>query len=290
MAFKGTSFNPDKFHKSQIKFHLYLIPISLFMMLPILFVINNAFKPFTELFAYPPKFFVRKPTLENFRMLFNFSVESGIPMTRFLFNSIIVSGAVVVLSVLLSLMTAYSMSKLKFKGQEQIFKINTMALMFVPVAVAIPRYLIVVYGGIYNTMLAHILPLLAMPIGLFLVKQFVDQIPNELLEAARVDGASNWYIFWKIVFPLVTPAIVTVAFLAFQTSWGNLQSSTNFIENEALKTLPFYLNTLVDSSGNIVASAGMNAAAQLLMFIPNFVLFIFLQSKIMESMSHSGIK
>jgi len=290
MAFHNVSFNPRKFHKSQIKFHLYLIPISLFMMLPILFILNNAFKPFTELFAYPPKFFVRKPTLENFRMLFNFSVESGIPMTRFLFNSIVVALLVVFLSVLFSLMTAFAISKFSFKGKEKIFKINTMALMFVPIAVAIPRFLIIVKLGIFNTLWAHVLPLLAMPIGLFLVKQFIDQVPNELIEAARVDGASNWYIFFKVIVPLVKPAIVTVAFLAFQSSWGNIQSSTNFVDLETLKTLPFYLNTLVDGSGNIVASAGMNAAAQLLMFLPNFVLFILLQSRIMESMTHSGIK
>jgi len=211
-------------------------------------------------------------------------------MTRFLFNSIVVALLVVFLSVLFSLMTAFAISKFSFKGKEKIFKINTMALMFVPIAVAIPRFLIIVKLGIFNTLWAHVLPLLAMPIGLFLVKQFIDQVPNELIEAARVDGASNWYIFFKVIVPLVKPAIVTVAFLAFQSSWGNIQSSTNFVDLETLKTLPFYLNTLVDGSGNIVASAGMNAAAQLLMFLPNFVLFILLQSRIMESMTHSGIK
>jgi len=290
MAFKNQSFNPSQFHKSQIKFHLYLIPISLIMALPIVFIINNAFKPYTELFVYPPRFSVRRPTIENFRLLFGFSTEAGIPLARFLFNSVVVATLVVILSVLFSLMTAYVLSKLPMKGKKQLFNINTMALMFVPVAVAIPRYLIIVNTGIFNTVWAHVLPLLAMPIGLFLVKQFIDQIPNEYLEAARVDGASNWYIFWHVIVPQVKPAIVTVAFLAFQSTWGNIQSSTLFVDIETLRTLPFYLNTLIDSSGNVVASAGMNAAAQLIMFVPNFVLFIVLQSKIMESMTHSGIK
>jgi len=260
------------------------------MSLPLIFIFNNAFKPYTELFAYPPRFFVRKPTLENYRLLFDFSTESGIPFTRYLFNSILITIVVVILSVLLSSITAFALSKLNFKNKKTLFKINTLALMFVPIAVAIPRYLIIVYTGMFNSLWAHIFPLLAMPIGLFLVKQFVDQIPNEYIDAAKIDGANNWIIYWNVILPQIKPALVTVAFLAFQSAWGNVQSSNLYIDKEALRTLPFYLDTLVDSSGNVVASAGLGAAAQLIRFVPNLIIFLFLQSKVMESMAHSGIK
>lgn len=260
------------------------------MALPILFIFNHAFKPFTELFAYPPKFFVNKPTLENFRLLVQFSAESGIPASRYVFNSLFVTTTVILLTLLISSMAAFALSKLDFKGKQALNKINTLALMFVPVAVAIPRFLIIEKMGIFNTYFAHIIPLLAMPIGIFLIKQFMDQIPKDLLEASRMDGAGNWRTYWNIVLPLVKPALVTVAILTFQASWGNAESSSIFMDDESIRTLPFYMNTLVAQSGNIVAGAGLAAVAGLVMFVPNLILFIILQNKVMDSMAHTGIK
>jgi ABC-type glycerol-3-phosphate transport system permease component len=144
--------------------------------------------------------------------------------------------------------------------------------------------------GIFNTYWAHIIPLLAMPIGIFLLKQFMDQIPNELLEAAKIDGAGNMRVYWSIILPLVKPALVTVAILTFQASWGNVESSAIFMDKESIRTLPFYMDTLVSQSGNIVAGAGLSAVAGLVMFVPNLILFIILQNKVMNSMAHTGIK
>lgn len=286
----GLNFNPTRFHRNQLKFHIALGGLSLFMLLPIIFIINHAFKPFTELFAYPPEFFVRKPTLENFKLLFNFSAETGIPSSRYVFNSLLVTTVVIILTILISSLAAFALSKFEFKGKKTFNKINTFALMFVPVAVAIPRFLIIVELGIFNTYFAHIIPLLAMPIGIFLLKQFMDQVPDELLEAAKIDGAGKWRIYWNVILPLVKPPLVTVAILTFQASWGNLEGSNNFVDNEAIRTLPFYMNTLVSQSGNVVAGAGMAAVAGLITFLPNIILFIILQNKVMDSMAHTGIK
>lgn len=282
--------NPKKFHKDQLKFHIILTVLSIFMALPILFIFNHAFKPFTELFAYPPRFFVREPTFENFRLMANFSSESGIPLSRYVFNSIYVTVVVIFLTIIISSLAAFALSKLEFKWKDTFNKINTLALMFVPLAVAIPRFFILVNIGVFNTYWAHIIPLLAMPIGIFLLKQFMDQIPNELLEAAKMDGASNIRIYWSIIMPLVKPALVTVAILTFQASWSNIESSSIFMDKEAIRTLPFYMNTLVAQSGNIVAGAGLSAVAGLVMFLPNLILFIVLQNKVMNSMAHTGIK
>ncbi len=286
----GLNFNPARFHKNQLKFHIALGSLSLFMLLPIIFIINHAFKPFTELFAYPPEFFVRKPTLENFKLLFNFSAEAGIPSSRYVFNSLLVTTVVIILTILVSSLAAFALSKFEFRGKKTFNKINTFALMFVPVAVAIPRFLIIVQLGIFNTYFAHIIPLLAMPIGIFLLKQFMDQVPDELLEAAKIDGAGKWRIYWNVILPLVKPPLITVAILTFQASWGNLEGSNNFVDNEAIRTLPFYMNTLVSQSGNVVAGAGMAAVAGLITFLPNIILFIILQNKVMDSMAHTGIK
>jgi ABC-type glycerol-3-phosphate transport system permease component len=291
MARSGITFNPDRYSKDQNGFHIFLIILSMFMGLPIVFVFNNAFKPFSELFRYPPTFFVRNPTIENFARLISFSEESGIPISRYIFNSIFTTTIVVVASIILSSLAAFALSKLDFKGKYTLNKINQYSLMFVPVAVAIPRFLILINMGIYNTYWAHILPLLAMPVGLFLVKQFMDtNVPQELIEAARIDGAGNWRIWWNIALPLVSPALVTVAILAFQISWMNTEGSNLFVDQEALRTLPFYMSTVISQQGNIVVTAGVGAAAQLIMFVPNIIIFIIMQNKVMASMATSGIK
>ncbi|MEQ6377851.1 carbohydrate ABC transporter permease [Bacillaceae bacterium S4-13-56] len=290
-SFQGTKINPDKFHISQLKFYVILILVALFMIMPIVYIFSHALKPIDELFAYPPRFFVQKPTLENFRDLLSNTNATGVPMSRYLFNSIVVTIIVVVFTVLISTMAGFALSKKEFKLKKTLFEINTIALMFVPAAVTIPRYLLIDEIHLLDTFFAHIFPLLAMPVGLFLVKQFIDQIPNELIEAAKMDGANDFQIFIKIIIPLVKPAIATISILAFQAVWNNAETSTLFVNDENLKTFAFYMSTLAsDTGGNSVAGQGMLAAASLIMFIPNLIIFIFMQSKVMNTMAHSGIK
>ena len=291
MANSGITFNPDRFKMNQWRFHAFLITLTFFMGLPLIFVFNHAFKPYSELFAYPPKFLVRKPTFENFIRLLTFSRESGIPISRYIFNSVITTAVVIVLTVIIGSLAAYALSKLEFKGKETLNKINVFSLMFVPIAVMIPRFLVLINLGIYNTYWAHIIPLLAMPVGIFLIKQFMDtNVPKELIEAAKIDGAGNWRIYWSIALPLVMPAIVTVAILAFQVSWANMEGSSLFVDIEALRTLPFYMSTVISQQGNIVVTAGVGAASALIMLVPNLIIFIFMQNKVMASMATSGIK
>lgn len=289
MVYSATNISPKRFHRGQIKLYAVLIPIALFMLLPIIYICNHAFKPIEELFAYPPRFFVSQPTMENFRRLGSLAASSDIPLSRYVFNSVIVTVSVVVLTAVISTMGGYALSKMKFRGRVFLLEVNNIFLMFVPITVAIPRYLVVQFSGIANTYLAHILPLLAMPVGLFLVKQFIDQIPDSLLEAAAIDGASEWKAYCRIVLPLITPAVATACILAFQTVWGYVESSTLYVESEGMKTLAFFMNTLTSNS-NIVAGQGMAAASALIMFIPNIALFILLQSRVMNTMAQSGIK
>lgn len=289
-SLKSRRINPDKFHKSQLKFYAILIPVSAFMVLPILFIIFHAFKPIDELFAYPPRFFTTRPTLDNFKRLFTATTESNVPVSRYLFNSIVSTLFTVLFTLWVTASAGYVLSKKNFKGKDTLFTINTLALMFVPVAVSIPRFLVIVKLGLIDNFFAHILPLLAMPVGLFLVKQFIDQIPDSLIEAAKIDGASDYYILMKIIMPLIKPALSTVAILAFQTSWNSIESSAMFINDESLKTFAFYMNTLVSTTGNTVAGQGMAAAASLIMFLPNLILFIILQSRVMDTMMYSGLK
>jgi ABC-type glycerol-3-phosphate transport system permease component len=164
--------------------------------------------------------------------------------------------------------------------------------MFVPIAVTIPRFLIIERLSLIDTFWVHILPGLAMPVGLFLIKQFVDGIPDEIIEAARLDGAGDWQIYFLIILPMIKPAIATIGILTFQATWNNAGISTLYINRESLKTFAFYLSTLTSSASgaNAVAGQGISAAATLIMFLPNLIIFIFLQSQVMSTMSRSGLK
>lgn len=289
MGLRINKMNPNRFDRSQLKFYLYLIPLAVFMALPIIFIINHAFKPMDELFAFPPQFFVSRPTLDNFRDLLRLGQTAGIPLSRYMFNTLIIVTAVLILSLFISSTAGFALSKMKFKNKGKLLEINNLALMFVPIAVSIPRYLVISSVGIIDTYWGHILPLLAMPIGLFLIKQFMDQVPDELIEAATIDGASEFQVYLKIVIPIVKPALATTGILVFQTVWGNMESSTMFITNESLRTLAFFMGSLAGNT-NSVAGQGTAAAASLIMFLPNLIIFIFLQSKVMNTMAHSGLK
>lgn len=289
-SYHGGKINPTKFDKSQLGFYAVLIPLALFMILPIVFIFMTAFKPIDELFLYPPRFLVYKPTLVNFTDLFEVTSVTVIPMTRYLFNSIFVAGATVFFSIVISTMAGFALSKLQFKTKRIIFELNILALMFVPTAVTIPRYFVISELGLIDNMLGHILPALAMPVGLFLIKQFVDQIPNEIIDAASIDGANHFKIFASIIVPMVKPAIATVAILSFQEAWNNTETSEIFMNNETLRTFSFYMSTLTGNLENTVAGQGVAAAAALIMFVPNLIIFIVMQSKVMDTMAHSGLK
>lgn len=289
MAYKGKRINPKKFEPSQIKIIIAILPLVIFMAMPLVFIANHAFKPMEELFAFPPTFFVKNATLENFTKLMKFSRASGIPLSRYVFNSIIVTGLTVGLALLLTTMSAFALAKIKFKGRNMLTQINQIAIMFVSTAVLIPRYLVICQMGLIDNVLAHVLPLVAMPVALFLVKQFVEQVPDSLLEAAYMDGATDWAVYVKVILPMIKPAIATAAILVFQQVWTNLETSNYFFNDDSMKTLTFYMNTLVNAN-NTVAGQGMSAAASLIMFVPNLLLFIILQNKVMNTMASSGIK
>ena len=287
-SFQGTKINPSQFHISQLKFYIILVPVALFMIIPVVYMISQALKPIDELFRFPPTFIVERPTLNNFRAVLRIASGTGVPASRFFLNTFLVTIVTIVATVIITSMTAYALSKKKFRLNTVLGKINQIAIMFVPAAVGIPRYLVIVNSGMYNNFFAHIIPFLAMPVGLFLVKQFVDQIPDELLEAARIDGAGEMRIMFGIVFPLIKPALATIVILTFQGVWGATEASTMFITDDTLRTFSFYLGTLAIGGNPLLA--GVGAASGFVMFFPNLVIFIAMQSRVMSTMSHSGIK
>jgi multiple sugar transport system permease protein len=286
-AFSGNRINPTGFHRSQLKFYAVLLPLCAVMFIPVIFIFSQAFKSLGELYAFPPTLIVQRPTLDNFRMLFGRGLSS-VPMSRYVFNSLLVSLSTVALCLLFTAAGGYALSKKRFRAKETLFKINQIALMFVSVSVTIPRYLLISKVGMMDTYYAHILPMLAVPVSLFLMKQFIDQIPDALIEAARIDGAGDGHILIKLIVPLIKPAIATVAILTFQTVWSDTYTSGYYMSDEVMRTLGSFFSAVTNN--NSIAAAGISAAAGLVIFVPNLIIFIIMQSNVMSTMSHSGIK
>jgi putative chitobiose transport system permease protein len=265
---------------------LMLVLVGAFMALPLVYVVVSAFKPLEEIFMFPPRFFVRRPTLNNFVLLLQLVNNLRVPFSRYLFNSIFVSIAGTFAHVVLASMAAYPLSKLNIRGGKIIFSIIVAALLFNGVVLSIPQYIIMAKMGILNTYWAYILPFLPSAMGLFLMKQFMEtMIPDTIIEAAKIDGASHWKIFWRIVMPNVKPAWLTLAIFAFQGIWNN--QGGGIIFDEQLKMLPAALSQI--AAGGI-ARVGVGMAAALILMIPPIIFFVISQSKVIQTMSHSGIK
>lgn len=265
---------------------VFLLAFGIFMSLPLVYAINNAFKPFDELFMFPPKFLVRNPTGENFSDLFTIMSSSWVPFSRYLFNTVFVTLIGTVGHILLSSMSAYALAKFVFPGGKLCFSIIVLSLMFSSQVTSIPNYLVMSRLNWVDTHWSLIIPALGSSLGLYLMKQFMEQlIPDALLEAARIDGSGEFRIFFEIVMPLVKPAWITLAILSIQNLWG--ATGSVYIYSEKLKTLPTALNQIVSSG---VGRSGVAAAVTVIIMIVPIFTFLFSQSRILETMATSGMK
>jgi len=264
--------------------------LAMFTLLPIVYMVSTAFKPLEEMFLYPPRFFVRHPTLRNFAELLLAIDALTVPFMRYLFNSLFVTTVTVAAGLILSSMAAYPLAKYpRMPGGKLFFSIVISTLMFAPEVTQIPRYLIVDRLGLIDTYGGLIIPVLAGSYGLFLMKQFMEQLPIELIEAAKIDGASEWKVFWRVVMPLVRPAWITLIIFSFIGTWNDFFTPLIFTRSEQMKTLPLVMSSIGGGPG-VVARWGAVAAASLLVTLPTFLIFVFLQRYVMETMAHSGIK
>ena len=270
---------------------LYLL-LTLFVViagLPLFAMVCRSLMPLDELYIYPPRLIVRRPTLRNFSDLLTSLSSSTVPFTRYIFNSLFTTVVTVVCSVVICCMGAYGLVKHKPSGSGAIFAVVLAALMFSTHVTQIPNYLVVNQLGLVNTMGALIIPKIAVAYNFFLVKQFCEQLPDSILEAARIDGAKEFRVFWTIAMPLLKPAWTTLAVFSFVNNWNDYFSPLIFISSNALKTLPLALQTLSGGAG-VVARAGTVGAATFLTTVPSILVFAIMRGKVMETMSFSGIK
>ncbi len=255
------------------------------MALPLVMIVNNALKPLDELFQYPPKLFVRNPTLENFSDLFVAMNGSWVPFSRYLINTVIITVGGTVGHVILASLAAFPLSKHKFKGKSTLFNMVVLSMMFSWTVTQIPNYMIISWLGINNTYWALILPASAYGMGLYLMKQFIDQLPDSLMESARLDGANELQVYLRIVMPNVKPAWLTLAIFQFQQMWGNTGSM--FLRDEELKPLQYSLQQIAAGG---TARAGASAAVTFIIAAIPIIFFLICQSNVLETMTTSGMK
>lgn len=264
---------------------IVLALFGLFSLFPLAYTVTSAFKPFSEIFIFPPRLYVENPTLDNFFDLGTIIEDFTIPLSRYIFNTLLITGLGTFGTVMLGSMAAYPLAKYDFPGSKLMSNLIVYALMFSTSVTAIPNYLIMSKLHIIDSYWAVILPAVGGTLGLYLMKNFMVQVPDEMLEAAKIDGASEFGIYWKVVMPLCKPAWITLIILSFQQMWGT--TGGVFIYSEELKPLSYVLSQLV--SGGI-SRTGVASAVSLIMIIVPISVFITSQSNVIETMSTSGIK
>ena len=263
-----------------------LVILGLFMALPLYYVIIQSLKPLDELWMFPPRFIVMKPTLSNFRDLFVQMNISWVPFSRYIFNTVFVSVVGTIGNLFFSSLAAYAFAKIKFPGRKWMFSTIRTSLMFHSTVTGITSFFIMSALGWVDTYWARIIPAFATTLGLYLMKQFMDSgVSDAVLESARLDGASELRTFWVIAMPMVKPAWLTLIVYCFQGLWN--AGASIYIQSEQLKSFNYAIQQILAGG---IRRAGAGAAATVIMMIVPIMVFVITQSNIIETMGSSGMK
>ena len=276
---------PNRSVWGDIFLYLFLLLVAVVMVFPIVYAVSSALKPLDELFKFPPRIFPQNPTTDNFSDLFVTMGKSWVTFSRYLFNTVFITFVGTLGHLIVASMGAFVLAKYDFPGGAGFFKLVTVAMMFTGYVTQIPNYLILNALGWIDTYWAIVIPAFASPMGLFLMKQFMEGLPTSLIEAAKIDGANEWKVFAGIVMPNVKPAWMTLIIFSVQGLWNN--KAATFIYSEAKKTLVYAMQQI--QSGGI-ARTGQGAAVLVVLMVVPIAIFIFSESQILETMASSGLK
>ena len=276
---------PNRSFWGDVGIYAMLFLVAIAMAFPLIFSVASSLKPLDELFRFPPKVFPQHPTLDNFSDLITTMGQSYVPFFRYLTNTVFITFIGTFGHVLIASAAAFVLAKYDFPGGKTFFNIVVTCLMFSGYVTGIPNYVIMSKLGMIDTYWAVILPAFAAPIGLFLMKQFMEGLPTALIEAAHIDGAGELRIFWSIVMPNVKPAWLTIIIFSVQSLWNT--NAATVIYSESKKTLVYALQQI--QAGGI-ARTGQAAAVTVIVMLVPITIFILSQSRILETMASSGLK
>lgn len=265
---------------------IMLTILGVLMILPMYYAIIQSLKPLDELWIFPPRFWVSNPTFNNYADLFELMSSSWVPFSRYLFNTVLISVGGTFGNLVFSSLAAYALAKIKFPGRGWIFEVIVLSLMFNSTVTTIANFLTFATLGWIDSLLTVIVPAFCTTLGLYLIKQFMEtNVPDSILEAARIDGAGELRIYWQIAMPAVKPAWLTLIVFSFQGLWNS--GASVYIYSEQYKTFNYAVQQIVAAG---IVRAGASAAALIVQMLVPCIVFIITQSNIIETMSSSGMK
>lgn len=271
-----------KFSLSKFFLYLFLILGAVIMVFPFYWMITGAFKTSIEIQMIPPIWLPTHFNLDNFKEALRMA-----PFARYFLNSLIAMVSCVTLCTFTTILGAFAFSKLKFPGRHIIFGL-LLGLMMVPFEmIVITNYRTIIDLGIYNKILALIVPFTSSIFYMYILKGFFDSVPDSLYQAARVDGCSNWKYLWRVLVPIAKPSLVTIILLNAIASWNSFLWPMLAVSDRELRTLPFGLYAFVSEGG---ARTELMMAASTMIVIPMIILFLFARKQIVNGVSRGGLK
>ena len=264
---------------------LYIVLVTGFvaMIFPFIWMLLGSFKTNAEIRSAPLNFFPENPTLENYVQLFG-----RLDFTTYFTNSVVVAVFVTLGNIVFSSMLGYALAKLEFAGKKVLFGLVLGTLMVPGVVTFVPLFVLTSNLGLVNSYPGLILPFLITPLGVFLMRQFILSLPDDIIEAARIDGASEWRIFLRVIMPLCGPAVATLAILTFLGSWNNFLWPLVVATSEDKYTLPVAL--ALYSVGQNASQYGLMMAGAVVVVVPVLTIFIALQRYFVQGIALTGIK
>jgi len=268
---------------AKILLTIFMAILSLVMILPFAWMLSASFKPDNEVFGFPIRWIPKTITFDNYKRVW----ASDVPFTTFFLNSLKVTLTALVGEVFTSALAGYSFSKIRFRGRNIAFLLYVSTLIFPSQMMLIPRFVLFRQFGIYNTHWALILPGMFTAFGTFMLKQFFDTIPDDMIESARIDGANHFVIFSRIVVPISTAAISALIIFQFVGLWNEYEPALVYLRDKALATIPLGLNYFQDENSTSYAAI---MAASVCSLIPIFTVFLVFQKQFVQGIATSGLK
>lgn len=266
----------------QVVLYALLILGTVLTLVPLLWMVSASFMPPGEANSFPPRFLPSQPTLEHYRALF-----TRLNLARYLFNSTLIALSVTALSLFINSMAGYAFAKFRFRGRDRIFRLLLAALV-VPAQVAmLPLFLLLREMGLINTYWGVIIPGMASIFGIFLIRQYTLSVPDDLLDAARIDGASEFRIYWSVILPVIRPILITLAIFTFMGTWNDFMWPLIVLSDDRMYTLPVALANL---AGERVQDTELMMAGSVLTVLPVMLVFVLLQRFYIEGITMGSVK
>ena len=262
--------------------HAVLVTGALLTLAPLLWMVSASLMPSGDANSFPPRLLPRIVTFEHYRDLF-----TRLSLMRYFLNSLIISVSATAISLLINSMAGYAFAKLRFGGRERVFRLLLAAIVIPAQVGMLPLFLLLRAMGLVNTMMGVVVPFMAGVFGIFMIRQYALSIPDDLLDAARVDGAGEGRIFWTMVLPVLKPILVTLAVFTFLSSWNDFMWPLIVLSDDAKYTLPVALASL---SGEHVQDTELMMAGSVLTILPVVILFIALQRAYIRGVMMGSVK